>query len=105
MERKGQHQHPSQQRFAYRRTLVEPLMCASAFTAGKSTAFFLVEQSNQSTSHRLRAGECAQIAERLKKAIGSAATGTSLQQLVGVMSDSQTVSANTPGYEGDVEMH
>ena len=43
-------------------------------------------------------GECAQIAERLRKAMGEAAKGKPLQ------GQAAAVPANAPGYEGDVEM-
>lgn len=47
-------------------------------------------------------GECAQIAERLKKAIGKAAEGKPLQGQAAAVLGQQAISA--PGYEGDVEM-
>lgn len=48
-------------------------------------------------------GECAQIAERLKKAIGKAAEGKPLQGQAAAVLGQKAVS-NAPGYEGDVEM-
>lgn len=50
------------------------------------------------------AGECAQIAERLKKAVGNAAKGNPLQGQAAAVLGQQAASANPPGYDGDVEM-
>lgn len=50
------------------------------------------------------AGECAQIAERLKKAVGNAAKGNLLHGQAAAVLGQQAASANPPGYEGDVEM-
>ena len=50
------------------------------------------------------AGECAQIAERLKKAMASAAQGEPLQNQAGAVLGKQAAPGNAPGYEGDVEM-
>lgn len=52
----------------------------------------------------LSAGECAQIAERLKKAVGNAAQGKPLQGQAAAVLGQQAAPANPPGYEGDVEM-
>ena len=49
-------------------------------------------------------GECAQIAERLKKAVGAASKAEPLQNQAGAVLGSQTAQAKLPGYEGDVEM-
>ena len=63
----------------------------------------LVEQPNwRPEINYLLSGECAQIAERLKKAVGKAAEGKPLQGQAAAVLGQQVVSV--PGYEGDVEM-
>ena len=49
-------------------------------------------------------GECAQIAERLKKAMANAANGEPLQNQAGAVLAHQASPTKAPGYEGDVEM-
>ncbi|KAA6424209.1 MAG: tRNA (cytosine-5-)-methyltransferase NSUN2 [Trebouxia sp. A1-2] len=49
-------------------------------------------------------GECAQIAERLKKAMANAAQGEPLQNQAGAVLAHQASPTKAPGYEGDVEM-
>ena len=49
-------------------------------------------------------GECAQIAERLKKAVGAAAHREPLQNQAGAVLGTESGPAKNPGYEGDVEM-
>ena len=49
-------------------------------------------------------GECAQIAERLKKAMANAAHGEPLQNQAGAVLAHQASPTKAPGYEGDVEM-
>lgn len=52
----------------------------------------------------LTTGECAQIAERLKKAMAKTAAAQPLQNQAGAVLGDQAASAKAPGYEGDVEM-
>ena len=49
-------------------------------------------------------GECAQIAERVKKAVGKAAEGNPLQGQAAATLGSEAAPAKAPGYEGDAEM-
>lgn len=49
-------------------------------------------------------GECAQIAERLKKAVGAASQAEPLQNQAGATLGPASEPAQQPGYEGDVEM-
>ena len=49
-------------------------------------------------------GECAQIAERVKKAVGKAAEGKPLQGQGAAILGNQAAPAKAPGYEGDAEM-
>jgi len=49
-------------------------------------------------------GECAQIAERLKKAMANAARGEPLHDQAGAVLAHQASPTKAPCYEGDVEM-
>ena len=52
----------------------------------------------------LAAVECAQIAERLRKAVGKAAQGEPVQGQAAAVLGQQVAPAKAPGYEADAEM-
>ena len=81
-------------------------MCTSDALLSLDTTYLLYFVSNSSGVLRfcLPAGECAQIAERLKKAMGKAAEGKPLQGQAAAVLAHPAASLNAPGYEGDVEM-
>lgn len=89
------------------RTACVPLLCFHTRCVCVSLPFWiycnLVEKPNLWPKICcLPPGECAQIAERLRKAIGKAAEGKPLQGQAAAVLGQQAASA--PGYEGDVEM-